>query len=72
MLRKGLVLLLFPILLGGWSVATLAEDMNVDSASWTKQYDPIFKNIQNAILARFMTGVGLNLNLLQSRDLIPR
>lgn len=43
MLRKGLVLLLFPLLLGGWSVGTLAEDMNVDSASWTKQYDPIFK-----------------------------
>jgi len=42
-MQKGLVILLFHLLLSSWSISALAEEMNVDSDSWTRQYDPIFK-----------------------------
>lgn len=42
MVRSWLILSL-SILWGSWSVATQAEELNIDSDSWTSQYDSIFK-----------------------------
>ena len=40
---RGWPILSLSILWGGWSVGSQAEDLNIDSDSWTSQYDSIFK-----------------------------
>ncbi|HEA25896.1 MAG TPA: lytic transglycosylase domain-containing protein [Ectothiorhodospiraceae bacterium] len=42
-MHRGWAIFLLPLLWGYGSVAVLAEELNIDSDSWTSQYDPIFK-----------------------------
>lgn len=40
---RGWAVFLLPLLWGYGSVGALAEELNIDSDSWTNQYDPIFR-----------------------------
>ncbi len=42
-MHRGWAIFLLPLLWGYSSVGVLAEELNIDSDSWTSQYDPIFK-----------------------------